>query len=135
LRRPGEAGFTMVELLVTLAVTVIGMTGAIALHLAITRANGGAAQQADAMAIAEHAIEDARSLTLDEMYTAYEDDDGALPIDWDYDGATEQGRTATYQKRILVEQVQGDLVRLRVEVSWGDHLIALELVRTRQETL
>jgi prepilin-type N-terminal cleavage/methylation domain-containing protein len=145
--RRREAGFTMIELLITLSIAVIGMTGVLALHLATTRANANTAATADAITIAQQTLEDARALSLAEMYAAY-DDDGALPIDYDFDQTTVLGRTTTYYRRIVVEGVGGssDLLRLRVEISWGDdgaaidddahhHVIALELLRTRQEAL
>lgn len=136
MKRRGEAGFTMVELLITLSISVIGMTGALALHLATARANAGSAATADAIAAAQKTLEDARSQSYAELIASY----GALPIDDDFGGTTITGRTETFTRRIQIDPVGGnnDLLRVRVEISWndlGDHTIALELLRTRQEQL
>lgn len=143
-----DGGFTMIELLVTLAVAGIALAGVLATLLVASRTNAGASTTADAVSIAERTVEEARGLSLDEMFVAYEDDDAALPIDHDFGAATVQGRIATYLRRIVVEDIgEGTgLVRIRVEVTWADeggdvtdpdrqHRVALELLRTRQEAL
>ncbi|MCA9679301.1 MAG: prepilin-type N-terminal cleavage/methylation domain-containing protein [Kofleriaceae bacterium] len=142
----GQDGFTLFELLVTLAVSVIGMTGVVALQLATTRTNAMAAQTSDAVTIAKRTLEEARGKTLAQMYVDYEDVDAALPIDYDFGSQTVAGRTATYLRRIIVESTAAsvDLLRIRVEVVWADegadvndlmhrHEISVELLRTRQE--
>ena len=140
-RGNSQAGFTMVELMVTMAVSVIGVAGVLALQLATIKTNAGAAQSAEAVGIAGRTIEEARGLSLAALLAEL-DDDGALPIDHDFDGATVIGRTTTYRRRIVVEALddRANLLRVRVEVTWTDdraapHLAALELLRTRQEAL
>jgi prepilin-type N-terminal cleavage/methylation domain-containing protein len=135
-----QRGFTMIELLITLAVSGIALAGVLATHLVAVRTNAGAAGAADAIAIAERTIEDARSLTLDQMYAEYDDSDAALPIDHDFGLQTIAGRTQVYTRRIVVEEAgdTGGLIRIRVEVTWTDetdHRIAFEIVRTKQELL
>lgn len=143
----GQRGFTMFELLITLVVSAVGMAGVLALQLATVRTNASAAQAAEAIAIAEQTVEEARGLTLAQMYTEYEDD-GALPIDHDFGGATVLGRTTTYTRRVIVEEMtpSPDLMRIRVEVYWAEdgadvtddaqrRTVSLEVLRTRQETL
>ena len=144
-RGRGEAGFTLLELLITLAVMVIGMTGILGLQLATTRANQGASQTAEGVTIAQRTLEEARSKTLAQLLADH-DDDGALPIDHDFDAQTVTGRTTTYLRRITVEATEAsdDLLRVRVEVTWADdgaaigdpdhtHVVSVELLRTRQE--
>lgn len=138
--RGTQRGFTMIELLITLAVSGIALAGVLATHLVAVRTNAGAAGAADAIAIAERTIEDARSLTIDQMYAEYEDSDGALPIDYDFGLQTVAGRTQSYTRRIVVDEAgnTGGLIRIRVEVTWTDeaeHQVAFEIVRTRQEHL
>jgi prepilin-type N-terminal cleavage/methylation domain-containing protein len=134
-----ERGFTMIELLITLAVSGIALAGVLATHLVAVRTNAGAAGAADAVSIAERTVEAAR-LPLDEMYVEYDDSDLALPIDYDFGLQTVAGRTQSYTRRIIVEEAgnTGGLIRIRVEVSWADetdHRVAFEIVRTKQEAL
>jgi prepilin-type N-terminal cleavage/methylation domain-containing protein len=138
--RQYQRGFTMIELLITLAVSGIALAGVLATHLVAVRTNAGAAGAADAIAIAERTIEDARSLTIDQMYTEYDDSDSALPIDHDFGLQTVAGRTQSYTRRIVVEDAgtTGGLIRIRVEVTWieeAEHRVAFEIVRTKQEHL
>ena len=141
-----EGGFTMVELLVTLAVSAIGIAGMLALQLTTVRTNATSAQAAEAVTVAGRTIEEARGLTLDEMYVEYEDAD--LPIDYDFGAQTVAGRTTTYLRRIQVEENpdSAGLLEIRVEVMWAEdgrdvndvanrHTLALEILRTRQEAL
>jgi prepilin-type N-terminal cleavage/methylation domain-containing protein len=145
-QRRGEAGFTMIELLVTLAVSAIGVAGMLALQLTTVRTNATSASSAEAVTIAERTIEEARGLTVDEMLVEYEA--AGLPIDHDFGMQTVSGRTTTYLRRILVEENEDsdDLLRIRVEVIWADegrdvndpahrHIVSLEILRTRQEAL
>ncbi len=150
--RRGQRGFTLMELLITLAVSVIGMTGVMALQLATTRTNQGAANAAEAVTIAQRTLEEARSKTLTQMAVDYEGDAGseteATDIDFDFNGETVLGRTVTFQRRIIVASLpaSNDLIRVRVVVRWYDdgvdpdlddpmfrHDVAVELLRTRQE--
>ncbi len=144
-RDRAQAGFTMLELLVTLAIMVIGLTGMLGLQLASTRANQGASQTAEAVTVAQRTLEEARSKTLAQLLADY-DDDGVLPIEHDFDAQTVVGRTTTYLRQITVEETAAspDLLRVRVEVTWADdgavvgdpdhtHTVAAELLRTRQE--
>lgn len=136
----------MLELLITLAIMVIGMTGMLGLQLATTRANQGAGQTAEAVTIAQRTLEEARSKTLTQLIADY-DDDTTLPIDHDFDAQTVTGRTTTYLRRLTVEATDAstDLLRMRVEITWADdgaaigdpdrtRSVSVELLRTRQES-
>jgi prepilin-type N-terminal cleavage/methylation domain-containing protein len=144
---PGERGFTMVEVLVTLSMAVFGMMGALGMHLATLRANEQAAISSEAVNFAHQTIEEVRGLSVTQLVARY-DTDGQLPLDHDFDGTTLAGRVTTFQRRLVVEPnpESPDLLRIRVEVWWGDdgaalddvanrRTIALEVLRTRQEVL
>jgi Tfp pilus assembly protein PilV len=134
----------MIELLITLGVSVIGVMGVLSLQLATLRANQGAGDSAEAVTIAKRTLEEARSKSLDEMYVDYED--ATFPIVYDWDGQTVIGRTATYLRQITIEETElgSDILRMRVEVYWADEggdindintrrQTSFELLRTRQE--
>jgi len=141
-----QRGFTLLELLVTLAVTVIGMAGLLALHVTTLRGNDVASRSGEAVSLAQRQLEELRAMTLTEMTTAL----GELPIDADLD--TVAGRAGvTYRPRVMVvemSEASSDLLRMRVEMAWTDdgaeagsnggvhdHMVSLEVVRTRQEDL
>ena len=48
--RRGQRGFTLLELLITLSVTTIGLVGLLSLHLSVSRGNDGASRSAEARA-------------------------------------------------------------------------------------
>jgi len=142
-RAVGQGGFTLLELMVTLIVTLIGMAGLLQLHTSMARANEASGRQLEASGYAEQALEQLRSLTLAELITEY----SALPIDEDYD--TVSGRNGVdFTRHVSVIEVSpapNSLIRLRVEVSWTDngavegsadgiydHTLAVELLRAEQ---
>lgn len=54
-------GFTLLELLITLSITTIGLIGLLALHLSIVRGNDGASRMAEAEQITATALEQLRA--------------------------------------------------------------------------
>jgi prepilin-type N-terminal cleavage/methylation domain-containing protein len=71
MRRAGrQRGFTLLELLITLSVTTIGLIGLLSLHLSVTRGNDGASRSADGQQIGVSEIETLRALSLPNMMTA-----------------------------------------------------------------
>jgi len=141
----------MMELLVTAAVTVIGFAALLGLHLATMSGNAQSSRSAEAVAVCQDTMEHLRSLTISGMTQELTGSAGTtLPIDVTL--STTTGRAgATFARRAIVEELTAtsvDLVRIRVEVSWTDdgavpgsdqgvhdHVVSLELVRTRQEAL
>jgi prepilin-type N-terminal cleavage/methylation domain-containing protein len=149
-RRRGrrERGFTLLELLVTMAVTVIGLLGLMAMYVATAKGNEATARSSQAVTIAQDTLEELRSWSLDAMVTRFGQTD--LPIDASLD--TVSGRDGTtYSRRVTVDEVAAvsrDLVKLRVEVTWTDdnaaagsddgahdHKVGLEIVRSAIEGL
>lgn len=147
-----QAGFTLIEVLVALTVTVIGLMGLLSLHTTTLKGNRDASRTAEATTIAQRTIEEVRTMAID---------DGTVnsivgkygPISFtDVPMDTAFGRAGiTYTRSLSVEEltsISEDLVRIRVVVEWADggddpstvaeidkHKISLELVRTRQEAL
>jgi prepilin-type N-terminal cleavage/methylation domain-containing protein len=145
--RKGERGFTLLELLVTMAVTVIGLLGLMAMYVATAKGNESTARSSEAVSIAQDTLEELRSTSMTKLVAEFGQAD--LPIDANLD--TVAGRDGTtYNRHVLVNElaVSRDLVKLRVEVTWSDdnaqagsdngahdHRIGLEIVRSTIEGL
>lgn|SRR5690606_26111634 len=140
--RRGEGGFTMIELLVALTISVIGLAGMLSVHKGLARGNHSAVQSGEAVRAAESTLEELRQRPLAAIVAAY----GELPIDVELpDAIGKNGQV--YRRRLLVDAPGGaaDLFRTRVEVTWSeggaepggedDRRVALEVLRTQQETL
>ncbi len=160
-RRRREGGFTLLELLMTLGVTTIGLIGLLSLHLSIVRANDGASRAAEATQLAHATLESLRaarsSSDMIELLTGNPAD--APPIDMPWcrrnNGVVETtaiGRNGmTYRCRVVVvapAPAVPSLWRIRVEIGWTDdgaaqgaqdglldHLIAVEVIRTAEDVL
>ncbi len=145
-RQEGQRGFTLIELLVAMTVTMIGLTGLLSLQVTTMQGSQAASQFGDANVFARAAMEDLRSMSVDELQTRF----GTLPIN----GLildTVNGRAGqSYTRSISIEAspASPDLVIMRVEVTWTeqgavpgsgggryDHAVSLELVRTGKEAL
>jgi Tfp pilus assembly protein PilV len=147
-----EGGFTLLELLITTTITVIGFAGLLGLHLATVGGNGLSSRAAEAVAICERTMEQLRS---DSVAGMAQDLTGSpttsLPIN-DVAMSTVAGRNGmTYRRRVTLTEldaVSPDLIKIHVEVDWTDdgavtnsdngthdHQVTLELIRTRQEGL
>jgi len=143
-----QAGFTLLELLVTMAVTVIGLLGLMAMHVATVKGNEATARSSAAVAVAQDTLEAHRSMSYKALIDAYSVTD--LPVDAALDTVVGRDGT-TYTRRLLITEVPGlsrDVVKLRVEVGWtedhaaagsnggiNDHKVGLEIVRSVAEGL
>lgn len=146
-----QRGFTLLELLITLSVTTIGLVGLLALHLSVVRSNDGASRSAEAQQIGAATLESLRAQRVDDMMIALTGSaTPALPTK--PDETTMVGRGGrTYKVTTTVDAPPGtstSLLRIRVVTSWTedggtaganggqlDHALALEVVRTREEAL
>jgi len=158
--RGQEAGFTLLELLMTLGVTTIGLIGLLSLHLSLVRGNDGASRAAEATQIGNTALESLRAARsvqdMVELLTGNATDAPPLDVKWcrrdESNNIEATGRNGmTYRCRVVVVAPSAalpNLWRLRVEVGWTDdgaapgtqgglldHLIAVEVLRTAEEAL
>jgi prepilin-type N-terminal cleavage/methylation domain-containing protein len=149
-------GFTLLELLITLSVTTIGLVGLLSLHLSIARGNDGASRSAEAQQIGVGEIESLRAQSIGKMMETLTGSTALLlPM------ATPHVRTVLGRGKMtftvtttvsalpgLLPGPSGSLLRIRTVVSWTedgagsganggqlDHAIPLEVVRTLQEAL
>ena len=147
-----QGGFTLLELLVTAAVTIIGFAGLLGLHLSAVGGNARSGRAGEAVAVCQRTVEQLRSDTVSGMIQELTGSAStALPLT-KVSMSTVVGRNGmTYRRLVSVSEldaVSPDLIWIRVAVDWTDdgaitgsdagthdHEIALELVRTRQEGL
>ena len=151
-RTRGESGFTLLELLITTTITVIGFAGLLGLHLATVGGNAQSSRAAEAVAVCERTMEQLRG---DSIAGMVQDLTGspttALPLNG-ISMSTVAGRNGmTYRRLVTVTEldtVSPDLIKVHVEIDWTDdgavtnsdngvhdHQVSLELIRTRQEGL
>ena len=141
-RRRSQGGFTMIELLITLVVTVFGLMGAMALHASLTRGNETAGRTAEATAVGTQVFEQLRGAGATDMMTML--CGTAPPLDVE-PYTTILGRNGmSYTVDVHITEVAGapSLWKIRVEVKWTDdnangntQMIPFEVVRTLQEAL
>jgi prepilin-type N-terminal cleavage/methylation domain-containing protein len=149
-RAKPERGFTLLELLITLSVTTIGLVGLLALHLSVVRGNDGASRSAEAQQIGTATLESLRAQRIDAMMkTLTGSTTVALPTPPYVTTVVGRGGM-TYTVTITVDAPLGtspSLLRIRVVTSWTedggrrgasggqlDHSLALELLRTQEDT-
>src|SRR5262245_52285013 len=94
----GQRGFTVIEVLITLAVTLIGLAGLMTLHHVISSGAGTAGRMAEASAIADAALEEVRQLHFTQIQTRF----GAPPVDVELEDAEGTG-TRVYHRRLLID--------------------------------
>jgi prepilin-type N-terminal cleavage/methylation domain-containing protein len=150
-RSRGQRGFTLLELLITLSVTTIGLIGLLALHLSIARGNDGASRSAEAQQITATVLESLRGQRLGPMMQTLAGSPTASPP-VTAPAFTVPGRGGmTYsvtRSVVVLTAASTGLWRIRVDTSWTedgataganggqfDHHIALEVIRTVQEAL
>jgi prepilin-type N-terminal cleavage/methylation domain-containing protein len=145
--RRDQRGFTLLELLITLSVTTIGLVGLLSLHLSVARGNDGASRSAEAQQICATQIETLRAQPVRAMMKALSGDGDTLPP---YTAApiVLQGRGGMEYTVTRSVVMVGALWRLRVVTQWAedgatlgsnggqlDHSVALEVLRTYEEVL
>jgi prepilin-type N-terminal cleavage/methylation domain-containing protein len=152
--RAGQRGFTLLELLITLSVTTIGLVGLVALHLSIARGNDGASRSAEAQQITVNRLESLRAQRLGDLMQALTGDSRARPpaapattppVTFTVAGRANMTYTVTATATTL-SSVSSSLVKIRVVTIWAedggtpgvnpalDHSLALEVIRTREES-
>jgi hypothetical protein len=140
----------LIELLITLGVTTIGLVGLVALHLSVARGNDGAGRSNEANAIGNRTIEELRAMRLSDMMTTL--GSVAPPIDTTVLGTVAGRNNVTYGRRVKVTSVTPAIYRIRVEITWTDdnaatnatvqgqaglldHSFATEILRNTMEAL
>jgi len=151
MRNHRQRGFTLLELMITLAVTTIGLVGLLSLHLSIARGNDNASRASEAQQLANQTLESLRAQrTSDMMMTLTGSSTSVPPIDVTMSSVV--GRASmTYRRRVTITTLNAassSLWLIRAEVSYTedggsagaaggsfDHTMAAELIRTVEEAL
>ncbi len=150
--RKGEKGFTLMELLIVMGISLFGLAGLMSVYTSTAGANLNVGLSAEAIDVCEQTMEGFRSMSIPDIEAVVEY--GAIttggwgPVDH-ADGNVLGRNDAVFARKISATEIAGSpgLVRLRVEVQWLDdggdpsllpgeeHSVALEMVRTRLEAL
>jgi prepilin-type N-terminal cleavage/methylation domain-containing protein len=140
MKRRSQSGFTMIELLVTLVITVFGLMGLIAAHRTLSSGAGSSARAQEAVSIGTQVMEQLRNTRPAELARAVTGAAATPPYTND-DYATIAGRNSVpYDVDVAVTPVADNLWRIRVEVGWADddatpRMLGFELMRTTREAL
>jgi len=149
-RRPSQGGFTLVELLITLLVTVVALAGLFGVFSVTTRSNTDARQTAEALALCQAAADELKSFSVDQIETALTYQPIPASSSWgplDYHEPAVVGASgAVFQRKVWARWIDDDLVWLKLGVQWTsdgavagsdggihDHEVALEMIRSRTE--
>ena len=150
-RTRGQRGFTLLELLITLSVTTIGLIGLLSLHLSVARGNDGASRSAEAQQIGAGILEGLRSQSATGMMATLSGSSATLPPFTApvFTVTGRAGMTFTVARSVTaLTGASSNLWRVRVVTSWAedgatlganggqlDHSLALEVIRTVEEAL
>ena len=118
----GRGGFTLVELLISLALSVVGLLGLLALQLVSIRGNAASRSFSEATALAQERLEALQlvpyaSLSLQDNQASPETHLAPNP------GSTTQ-QLYTRTTTITVDAANND-TNIQVDVSWSDPSVAL----------
>ncbi|HZJ68098.1 MAG TPA: prepilin-type N-terminal cleavage/methylation domain-containing protein [Kofleriaceae bacterium] len=147
----GQRGFTLLELLITLSVTTIGLIGLLSLHLSVTRGNDGASRSAEAQQIGAGILEGLRAQSATRMMGDLTGSQASVPpvVAPVITVTGRAGMTFTVARSVTaLTGASTNLWKIRVVTSWAedggtfgsnggtlDHSLALEVVRTVEEAL
>ena len=139
-----QRGFTLMELLIAMVVTVFGLMGIMALHISLTQGTDTVSRSQEAIAIGGQVTESLRSQRGTDMAKTLTGSSTALPPFSVTNYTTKLGRNGvSYQVDVAVTAMgtTSNLWRLRVTVNWVDdasnqaHALPMEIIRTAQDAL
>lgn len=143
-RRPRarQRGFTMVELMVTLVISVFMLMGMLGLNVVFSRGTVSANQTQEAVIVGQRVIEELRSRRTSDFLTALGGNASSTPPLTRDGYTTITGRNGTpYTADVEVTAVSATLWRIRVVVSWTEdgstrpRELPFELLRPSAEAL
>lgn len=140
--RGRQRGFTMVELMITLVVTMFGLMGLVGLNATFSHSSQTLNQTQEAVAVGKQVLEDLRAKRTADLVVALTGSTASTPP-FDRTAFTSvAGRNGmTYTVDVNVAAVTATLWRMRVTVQWTDDTdgrereLPLELIRSSTEAL
>lgn len=139
-----QRGFTLLELMITLVVTLFGLMGVMAVHLTMTEGSSNAGRNAEAVAVGTQMLESLRAQRPTDMMQTLTGSSTALPPIDLTSYTTKTGRNGvsyTIDVHVAAVGTTTNLWRVRVEVKWTEdtsaasHTLPFEVIRTAQEAL
>lgn len=142
-RRTGrERGFTMVELMITLVVTVFALMGLLALNTTFSHGSTSVSQTQEAVTVGERVLEELRAKRIEDLSAELTGSRTSAPPFSRDSYASVSGRNGmTYTVDVAVTSVTASLWRMRVVVAWTvegsqePRRLPLELLRASTEAL
>ena len=144
-RASAQGGFTMIELLVALTITMIALSGLMALYVSAAQANGVARQSAHASDLGAAAVDELRSFRVSKIETltnyATISVAGWGPVEYHEGSVLSQG--IEYHRFLSAVALNTNLVRLKLDVTWSEdnlplgtdtaseHTVSYELIKAR----
>lgn len=141
--RRHQGGFTLVEILVTVIITMIGLLGLMATFTASSRGSLDSRRTDQALALTEGAIEEIKQRTVAEIELA---NSAITATGWTvaYGAAIAGPSGVSYTRSLTARALDPDLVLFRVTTEWAadggssantqyQRKVELELVRGRAE--
>lgn len=140
LRRGRQRGFTMVELLVTLSISVFALMGILALHKSLAQSTTRAGQIQEAVTIGSRTMETLRKKRPADLPIEVTGASSAPPYS-NANYATVLGRNSlSYTVGVDVTAPSNGVWLMRVSVTWTDDAnvtttLPLEMIRTAKDAL
>ena len=132
--RRGERGFTLIEVLIALLITIVGLAGVLMMQASSSRANRQNAEFTHASMIAEETLEGARGMNIDTL----------LANNLTYAPQTYSGVVYNITLNAALLPASTNLVRITAAVTYSedndtsavdDRTARFQLIRTRTERL
>jgi prepilin-type N-terminal cleavage/methylation domain-containing protein len=145
-RRRAEAGFTLLELLVAMAITIFGLMGLMAGHLSLSSASDRATETEEAVTLGQQLVEELRAQRVGDLMKSLTGSSTSTAPQTITDYLPQTGRNGlAYHRDVRITQgPTATLWRIRVEVYWNEdnatgatnqHRLPFEIIRSNLEQL
>ena len=144
--RRRQGGFTIIEMLIAMVITIFGLMGLMAMHISLSSGNDLSAQTQEGVTLGTQLVEELRGQRVADLMKSLTGSPTAVPPQTILDYLPQTGRNGLqYHRDVKVTQgPSATLWRLRVEVYWNDdnstgaatqHRIPFEVIRSNLEQL
>ncbi len=154
-----QSGFSLIEIMIAMVVSLIGLAGLMSLYVTTSKSNQRATNLVVASTVAQQTMEELRSMPLFPPMVGYQgptiQSEFGIPVtDFRILPDIVRHANTSYRRFVTVEPLApispslNDLFRVRIVVAWSDdgadettadtrlqHRAVLETIRTRQDLL